>query len=243
MNEQIAGLIELQEIDDEIRGFALSRDELAGNLERLRNILAQMGGALADKREKLAEAQRFHDEKRIDLQADSERMMTAKSKLAGVTRTKEYAAMQRELDNLRKQFSDDEAELKRLAEAIAEYKTAIASEEAKLEELSSEVAREEASSAGRLAELNKTIDTIAARKKTIVAALPHALVSRYNRLLDRRDGKAVVLAAGGHCSGCRMMIPPQRFISIQRGETLHSCSSCQRFLYYTQEAAAAAASA
>ena len=32
-------------------------------------------------------------------------MSTAKVKLAGVTRPKEYAAMQRELDNIRKKFS------------------------------------------------------------------------------------------------------------------------------------------
>jgi len=242
VNEKIAALVELQNIDDEIREYQVQRDELAANLERLRSILGRMGEGLADKRERLAEATRFHEEKRIDLSADADRLSGAKSKLAAVTRTKEYAAMTRELENLRKKFGDDESELRRLETAITEYKASIAEEEAKLEELSAEVSREEQSSADRLTELDTVIARIGARKKSVSAVLPKSLVGRYERILVKREGKAVVPVVAGHCQGCRMMLPPQLFIQVQRGEALHSCPSCQRYLYYTAEIAAAEAS-
>lgn len=241
MNAVITALVELQGIDDEIREYQVQRDELAGNLERLRSILDSMGKGLDDKRERLSEAVRFHSDKRIELEADAERLNNAKTKLVAVTKTKEYAAMQREMDTLRKKFSESETELERLAHAIAEYQANIAVEEAKLDELRAEVTREAEASAGRLTDLTETMDRIGLKKKAVTGALDKGLLGRYGRILQQREGKAVVPVIAGHCSGCRMMLPPQQYIIIQRGETLQSCPSCQRFLFYTAEIAAAAA--
>jgi len=243
VNETIAALVDLQAIDDEISEFAHQRDELAGNLDRLKQILGRMADELGEKRERLAEATRFHEEKKVDLEADGERMNNAKKKLGSVTRTKEYAAMQRELDNLRKKFSDDETELKRLAEAIGEYKAAIGTEELKLAELQEEFERERAANSDRLGQLDGTIAEIAKKKVQVTTKLnPKSLLGRYQRLLERREGKAVVPVAGGGCQGCRMMLPPQLYIIIQRGEKLETCPNCQRFLFYSAEVAAQLAS-
>lgn len=243
MNETIAALVDLQAIDDEISEYKHQRDELAGNLDRLEVILSRMAEELDDKRERLAEATRFYQDKHIDLEADGERMNNAKKKLGTVTRTKEYAAMQRELDNLRKKYSDDEAELKRLVAAIEEYKAAIAAEEAKLAELREEFEREQNANADRLGELDGTIAEIDKKKVQVTARLkPKSLLSRYKRLLERREGKAVVPVVGGGCQGCRMLLPPQQYIIVQRGERLETCPSCQRFLYYSAELAAELAS-
>ena len=95
MNPTLLSLIELQHIDDEIRGHRKQRDELAANLVRLRAILVQMDKDLADKRGRLTEATSFYDDKKIDLAADTERLGHAKQKLLAVSRTKEYAAMQK----------------------------------------------------------------------------------------------------------------------------------------------------
>ncbi|TNF31420.1 MAG: hypothetical protein EP329_12375 [Deltaproteobacteria bacterium] len=239
MNETIAALVDLQAIDDEISEYKHQRDELAGNLERLEQLLSRMAEELDDKRERLAEATRFYDEKRIDLEADGDRMSNAKKKLGTVTRTKEYAAMQRELDNLRKKYSDDEAELKRLVEAIEEYKVAIAAEEKKHAELREEFEREQSANADRLGELDGIIAEIDKKKIQVTARLhPKSLLPRYKRLLERREGKAVVPVVAGGCVGCRMLLPPQMYIIVQRGEKLETCPSCQRFLYYSAELAA-----
>ena len=240
MNPTLLSLIELQHIDDEIRGHRKQRDELASNLVRLRSILAQMDKDLADKRGRLAEATSFYDDKKIDLAADTERLGHAKQKLLAVSRTKEYAAMQKELDTLRKKSSDDEAELERLAAAIQEYRASVQAQEAKLAEIQAEVAREEATSGERLGDLEKIIGGIASKKIVIVQTMPKDVVSRYEKVIEKRDGVAVVLAAQGRCSGCRMQLPPQQWVKVQMGKELHHCASCLRYLYYTPQAAAAA---
>jgi len=228
----IEALTELQRVDDEIRGHKLQRDELAANLTRLQAILDRMQEELQEKQDKLAEASHFYNEKQIELRTDGDRLAKAKVKLANVTRTKEYAAMQRELDNLRRKYSDDEQELKRLDGAIEEYETSIRDQAAKLAELQDEVTREENSSADRLGQLDGEIERIAERKEAIRERLEDALCARYERILGRREGKAVVAARGGKCTGCQMRLPPQQFIMVQRGQTLEVCASCQRFLFF-----------
>lgn len=236
MKEIIDALVELQHVDDDVSVHAVQREDLSENLQRLRAILERMGHELEDKRDKLTEAQRFYNEKHVDLQADAERLAKAKGKLAGVSRTKEYAAMQRELDNLRKKYSEDEAELKRLSEAIEEYQTAISAQEGKLAELEAEVKRETSASSDQLSELDRVVTDISKRKEAIIVKLPANVVSRYNRVLKRREGKAVVpVLEGGQCTGCQMRLPPQQYIYVQRKEKLISCPTCQRYLFQPDE--------
>ena len=232
MTEVIEALVGLQSIDDEIREFKTQRDELAANLMTLKKILAGMDAELGEKREKLSEANRFYAEQQEELRADGERMSRVKQKLTAVTRTKEYAAAQRELDSIRKKYGEDEAELKRLGEAMEEYKSSIATQEAKLSELQGEVDQEEASNADRLAQLTSQIDAVADRRGALSSKVDARTMKRYERVLAGRDGRAVVPAKGGKCTGCQMKLPPQTFILVQRGNTLESCNNCQRFLYF-----------
>jgi predicted nucleic acid-binding Zn-ribbon protein len=181
----------------------------------------------------LSEATGFYKEKQGELQADGDRIAKAKTKLAGVTRTKEYAAMQRELDNLRKKYAADEGELLRLAEAMQEYEVSIAAEETKLGELRAEVEREEAASGDQLKELDERISSISTKKVNAEGRLDRTLLTRYGRLLKRREGKAVVpVGPKGKCTGCQRLLPPQQYIQVQRGERLLSCPNCQRYLYH-----------
>lgn len=239
MNPTIAGLIELQRIDDEISSHRKQRDELASNLDRLRKILVQMNASLQDKRERLAESERWYEDKRIDLQADNERIHNAKSKASAVQRTKEYQALTKELDTLRKKVQEDESELERLSAVIQETRAAVSSEEQKFAEIQAEVAREESTSAERLAQLEKVIGQVAEKKKDIGKHLPRPIVNTYEKILEKRDGVAVVAVVAGSCTGCQMKVPPQTWVKIQLGKELFQCSSCNRYLFYTVQASQA----
>jgi len=239
MNKVMEGLIELQRIDDEGRTVKKERDELAVNLDRLQKILVQMNAELVDKRNRLAEVTKFHDDKKIDLQADSERVGAAKTKLGGVSRTKEYQAMTKELDTLRKKHSEDEAELERLATAINDYRASVKAQEAKLAEIEAEVEREQANAGSRLVDMEKAIKLVADTKAIVKKDMPKEIVTRYERILAKRDGVAVVAVVQGRCTGCRIALPPQNWVKVQMGKEVFQCASCQRFLYYTVQASQA----
>ena len=58
--------------------------------------------------------------------------------------------------------------------------------------------------------------------KGLVAQLPQAIVKRYERL---RKGlvNAVAIVDAGTCTACRMHLPPQLFINLQRADEIHQC--------------------
>ncbi len=70
------------------------------------------------------------------------------------------------------------------------------------------------------------------RRSALSSKVDDRTIRRYECVLSRRDGRAVVTAHGGKCTGCQMKLPPQLFILVQRGHTLESCPACQRFLYF-----------
>ena len=45
-------------------------------------------------------------------------------------------------------------------------------------------------------------------------------------------GKAVAEVVDGHCLGCNMDLAPQMYIEVQRGDTVHQCTTCYRLLIY-----------
>jgi predicted nucleic acid-binding Zn-ribbon protein len=63
------------------------------------------------------------------------------------------------------------------------------------------------------------------------AAVDAVLRKKYDLLLQRRAGLAVVeVDGGGCCSGCHVQIPPQTLLEIRRTGALKVCPMCQRML-------------
>ena len=145
MRETVAKLVALQTIDDEGRAFHEERDGLQAKIVRLKELLGLMEEQLAEKRVKLDEATRWYRDKDGELKVDQEKVAKAKTRLQAVTKNKEYMAMQKEIESLRKANLAREEEILKLVQAMDEFKASIASEEAKIAELKAEVETEEAS--------------------------------------------------------------------------------------------------
>ena len=232
MREMIGKLVALQGIDDGARGFKQERQDLQAKIERLKELLALMEAGLEEKKAKLAEATRWYNDKNLELKADQEKVDRAKQKLQTVTKNKEYMAMQKEIESLRKVNLGREEEILKLLEATEQFKASIAEEQQKIKELNGEVKAEEASNAERIAELNSEIGEIDARKATVTKDIKAALLSRYRRIFKARNGLAVIPVRNGACTGCNFAVPPQQHVRVQKGNTLETCRNCSRIIYW-----------
>ncbi len=69
-----------------------------------------------------------------------------------------------------------------------------------------------------------------ARRTELEALLEPALLSRFNKLIQQRQGRAVVPVENGNCSGCRtkLRIP---LLSQLREQGTMPCEFCQRILF------------
>ena len=232
MRETIGKLVALQAIDDEARGFKQERSDLQSKIERLKELLGLMRTGLEDKEAKLAEASKWYREKDGELKADQDKVNRAKQKLQSVTKNKEYMAMQKEIESLRKTNLAREEEIMKLVEAIDQFKASIAEEQAKIRELENEVKAEEASNADRIKVLDAEIETITSRKKEVTTGLKPSLLSRYRRIFGARDGRVMMPVRNKACTGCNFFLPPQQLVRVQKGNTLEVCRNCSRILFW-----------
>lgn len=224
-------LRKLQAIDDEIRDVRESRDAMVGNLTRLNSVLAQRGEQLVEMRAKLGEAETWFAKKSGDLELEREKLQKAKTKMSAVSRSREYVAVNRELDNIRKNIGHREDEVERLSTAIEEFRTTIESEDEKVRDLTAVAETEEANSRESLAEMEGKIAEVNTRREKITDQVEKRLVRRYEKIFKAREGRAVVAMLGDACGGCQMNAPPRLIEQILRGSSLVQCPYCNRYMY------------
>ncbi len=236
MNDLLTNLLALQSVDDEVRGFRTERDTLREKISRLKELLALMTTALNEKCGKLDDASRWYREKEAELRSDNDKVKKAKIKLQSVTKNREYMAMQREIESLRKAYLAKEEEMLKLVQAIEEFKTSISAEEEKIAEIQKEVSEEETSNAKRLSKLDEQISAISGRKNVILEKITPNIIRKYERIASSRSGIVVVsVATSGACGGCNFRITPRQLQLVYRGDSMETCPNCDRILYLTTE--------
>ena len=105
-----------------------------------------------------------------------------------------------------------------------------------------ESAKREKEVAEGVKELEKEIKTVDGmvvglrkERERLLSSVSADLKARYNILIEKRGGIAVVNVKHGTCLGCFMNIPPQLFIEVMKNSKLITCPSCNRIFYYSEE--------
>jgi len=153
-----------------------------------------------------------------------------KDQLFLVTNNKQYDALMHEIDHLKEERLSNESESLSFME---EKETLINSANEMEKEL--EVLTEDLSS--RRDKLKSAISESADEKSTLeqnrsnqISQIDAKFVSEYDRVLNARDGLAVVSLSGNACGGCGAYIPAQIVSEIREKTFIHRCDVCGRFL-------------
>jgi predicted nucleic acid-binding Zn-ribbon protein len=89
-------------------------------------------------------------------------------------------------------------------------------------------------------ELKAAAERMAAERATLVAAIDKHLLAVYDGVAKKRNGIAVAEARDGVCGICHVRLRPQVFNTVLKNEQILQCDYCNRILYHTPKAAAAA---
>ena len=101
----------------------------------------------------------------------------------------------------------------------------LAAERAKFEESKVGIEKRFESGDHRLVELRLVRDEI-------MPALGKEAVDLYTEAVKRYPDSAVVEAKNGTCTGCRMVLPPQEFANVRKGEQIINCINCRRIMFF-----------
>ena len=233
MKDQLVLLEELQRHDARLQEYDATLKVLPEKLQALRNDLAKVEALLERERASLAEIEAFHRDLDSQLKSDEGNVAKSKAKLSQVRGGKDFSAVQREVEVTRKMIGEREEELLKLMAAIETSKKSIAEHEKDVAELRAHVAAEDATTSAKIAEIQARTAGERAERDVIAKKVRPDVLKRYGTIRIRR-GLAVVPVIRGTCQGCHMTIPPQLYNHLQRGNTLESCPSCNRIIYWDE---------
>ncbi len=231
MQEKLQLLKELQGLDLELINIRESRKEiekeqalLNADLERIQSMVSSLVSEIEGLQTERRELGRALDQEQDNVEK-------AEGRLPSIKTQKEYVAVLKEVDTAKKLNKEIED---RILAKDSEIEVLERDREEKQQELADLMARVESRQAeisGALGGFDKTLDEKAVQRESLLQGLATQLRKRYQLLLDRRNGIAVVEARNGACLGCNMHLPPQLFNSLYTATEVLTCPHCNRLLY------------
>jgi len=152
-----------------------------------------------------------------------------------------YTALLHEMDQAKRAISDAETRILEAMEAIEQANHDLASGDRDVVALRERLEREEQALDERAQRLQKEISELHQRRDEIARGLDAILLERYERIASRRS-PAVAVVNRELCLGCRVDIPPQRYIEILKGQEIITCERCHRILIHEDQLRQSAAS-
>jgi predicted nucleic acid-binding Zn-ribbon protein len=233
LRDQLKHLEELQRHDAKIQELENSLKAIPAKLAATQNDLARVEGLLGGERQALAETERYYSEQRGLLTDDEVQVAGAKHKLSQAKNSKEYMAAQREIEQRREGVTAREAEIAKLNEAVDAKKKLLSDRASDVETLRGSIEKDREAAQQRMAEIEAKIAELRSERDKLAHDVKPDVLKRYSSIRMRR-GLAVVSVRNGTCQGCNMNIPPQLYNVLQRGQTIETCPSCHRIIYWEE---------
>ena len=232
--DQLKLLVDLQKIDGEI--FHLRRQleanpAAAARLKEEHQRFTQ-GLQQAEARYKALEVKR--NQKETDLGQKEEQIKKLQIQLFQVKTNKEYTAMQKEIEGFKADKSVLEEEVLRIMEEIDGAKSQVVSEREQLKARESELKSRMDGIEQESQRIKASVGELKAKRGTALPKVDPSILARYERILEWKEGLALVPVVGGSCGGCHMILPPQAVNEVQLATRLVPCEKCARILYYVE---------
>ena len=229
--EQIKLLVELQELDTHI--FKMKSD-----LEAIPRAIKKKDDEL---KEKSVNLKKLEDESKALLMKRKEKEGEIESKegvikkyqsqLNLVKTNKEYTALQDEVGRNKADISVIEEDIIKIFDAADAKNREIAIEKVSLKVEESKAQGEKSAMETEAAGVKKELESVMAKRSELTPKIEPKILSKYERLLNNRDGLAIVPVTGDSCQGCFRALPPQVINEIRMKDAVVVCDSCARILY------------
>jgi predicted nucleic acid-binding Zn-ribbon protein len=234
MPDQIDTLKQLQAIDGEIFRLRKREQDKPRELEQADAQVSAAAATLKEAEARLRALQLAQKDKEVDLQTREGNVRKLQGQLFQVKTNREYTAMQHEIDTLKADNSLLEEAILTLFDEIDQAtkerqhaRQRLAAEEERARTERARIDRELAEIRERMTQLERS------RQSLVPEVLPNTLAA-YERVLQLREGLALVPLMDDSCGGCYRRMPPQVINEVYLKAKLVSCEHCNRILYFDE---------
>ncbi|MBT3299469.1 MAG: hypothetical protein HN657_03810 [Candidatus Marinimicrobia bacterium] len=227
----IENLVKLQDIDTQLTDIEELLGDLPTKVEDLNNQEKGLVDIVTENKSRVKEIDLSCAKNEGKLQDIKEKIEKYKEQLFAVTNNKQYDAMMNEMDFLKQDRDKIETEELNWLEEKETLETETKEKEDSLEALTLDLrSRRETLKIAILnsAEEKKVLEE---QRSEATKDLSPEIMALYKKVLNARNGYAVVELVNNACGGCGAVVPPQTASEIRNNLAVHNCGSCGRFIY------------
>ncbi len=232
MHKDIETMIVLQEAMVKIKALEDERDAIPEQLADLKNkmleaekLFKETSGEFEELREKKKSLEEDIEDEKVDIEKSKARLMTIKT-------NREYFAMLKEIDMIKRMNRQREEDLLELMVKYEEVEKRFNEIQGEYDELKGRYDKDMEKIREQMKSFDQDIGKLEDEKDKIAQKLDRNKTRRFEMVFRRRNGLAVVPAKNYICTGCNMNIPPQLFNLLQREDRIYECPNCSRIIFY-----------
>ncbi len=232
MLEQLKYLVKIQILEDKKNQLLRIREETPKSISELEKEFGRFEGEYLLRKAEYDHALKMRKAIEQDI-ADLESKSTrSKQRMTEVKTNKEYQAMLKEIEDAKAEVAQREDSILELMEKIELLSRQTGESETELEKRRAELEESKRKLLADNGQVEERLSRLSALQEEVRVNVEPDLLKRFRFLLERQGGVAVAAVVNGVCQVCHMNIPPQKFIELQRDETIHQCPHCYRFIYW-----------
>lgn len=232
MHPDVQVINHVQTLDQRIAALEKEVNELPRHIATIERTLESHLRKLEADKAALAANQK--DRKNLDgeIQMQNQKISKLRDQMSSAKTNEQYRAFQNEIDYAEKEIRKHEDRILELMTASEPLDANVKTAEAALKQEQKVVESEKAKARERTSVDKAELETLRAEHKQAIANLPRSTTAAYDRIRKKWKGTVSSQVVDGRCKACQMMLRPQFFQDLRKGNDLMFCESCGRFLYY-----------
>lgn len=234
-NRQLDLLIELQELDLQIRGLEEKKAEVPRKIDYAGKELYSCLESLESLKRDAEQIEKERRQRERDTEEVRGALTKIQQKSVEVKTNKEYAAVVTEVEFLKEKIFNAEEEILALMEKAEEKRVQIHLKEESASGKKLEFEREKSELLKEDQALDNELGEYRKGREGLVANLDKSLYRTYQRVVSMRGGLGVARIREGICQGCHLRVRPQLVVEVKSRTAIIQCSNCDRFLYWAEE--------
>jgi predicted nucleic acid-binding Zn-ribbon protein len=236
-------LIQLQQLDMEIRELTLFLDGIPPQIEDIDKKIEESALLAAAAKEKMTGSQKKRRELESEVKDIKSQIGKYKRQLNEVKTNKEYTALLKEIEESEKRV--DRLEETFIAEMLLEddIQKEIKTAGQKHAETQASLTKEKEVLSRKKRETEEKARVLGQRREELLPTIPAEQVNLYLKIFRKKGGTALSPVKDDFCALCHVRVRPQVLNELLSTRKLILCENCGRILYWREQKADAEAEA
>jgi len=235
IKEEIGKLIGLQTLDSQLYALKKEKDDKPKLLDELTQAFEAKKQILKEFEERSKALLLKRKEKEGELKAKEDSIQQLKGKQFSLKTNKEMGAMLTEIKGHEMDKSLLEEAILKIFDEQDILKQELEKKQAELKQEEDKFSREKQIIQNRITEINGQIQDLETKRAVAEKEVDSKIATQYNRILNGKNGLALVAVKDNACQGCHINVTHQVLNEIKMSDRIIFCTMCARMLYIPED--------